>query len=574
MTVQSKIRTGASSHYPAEWHSIDWAKCYREVRGLQARIVKATREGKTGKVQSLQWVLTHSFSGKALAVRRVTENKGRRTPGVDGITWSTPEAKFQAILSLTRRGYRPQPLRRLLIPKRNGKLRPLGIPTMRDRAMQALYLFALEPLAETTADRRSFGFRPKRSTSDAIEQCFTVLSKKDSAQWILEGDIKGCFDNISHNWLLGHITVDRTILRKWLKAGYMENRQLFPTDSGTPQGGIISPTLANLALDGLEAELSSTFRVRRVRGKDISPKINYVRYADDFIITGTSKEILDNEVRPLVEAFMQNRGLTLSPEKTRITHINEGFDFLGQNIRKYDGKLLIKPSKTSISDLLSKVRLIVKGNKAIEQSKLIEMLNPLISGWANYHQHVVSKAIYAKVDHEIWCALWRWARRRHPQKGCTWVKRRYFRTQGSRNWIFAVKTAALYPDGKPVLISLRKAVDTRVIRHRKIRLEANAFDPQWETYFEERAGLKMQNTLKGRKKLTSLWSSQGGVCPVCKVRITSESGWHIHHLIRRTDGGENGNNNLVMVHPTCHRQIHANNLSIVKPVRESGSRKA
>lgn len=236
MTVQSKIRTGASSHYPAEWHSIDWARCYREVRGLQARIVKATREGKTGKVKSLQWVLTHSFSGKALAVRRVTENKGRRTPGVDDITWSTPEAKFQAILSLTRRGYRPQPLRRLLIPKRNGKLRPLGIPTMRDRAMQALYLFALEPVAETTADRRSFGFRPKRSTTDAIEQCFTVLSKKDSAQWILEGDIKGCFDNISHNWLLEHITVDRTILRKWLKAGYMENRQLFPTDSGTPQG--------------------------------------------------------------------------------------------------------------------------------------------------------------------------------------------------------------------------------------------------------------------------------------------------------------------------------------------------
>lgn len=192
---------------------------------------------------------------------------------------------------------------------------------MRDRAMQALYLFALEPVAETTADRRSFGFRPKRSTTDAIEQCFTVLSKKDSAQWILEGDIQGCFDNISHNWLLEHITVDRTILRKWLKACYMENRQFFPTDSGTPQGGIILPTLANLALDGLEAELSSAFKVRWTKGKNINHKINYVRYADDFIITGISREILDNEVRPLVEAFMQNRGLTLSPEKTRITHI-------------------------------------------------------------------------------------------------------------------------------------------------------------------------------------------------------------------------------------------------------------
>lgn len=227
MTTQEIACAGAPSHESVNWHSIDWAACHREVRRLQARIVKATREGKHGKVKALQWVLTHSFSGKALAVRRVTENQGKKTPGVDGITWSTPEAKSQAMLSLKRRGYSPQPLKRVYIPKANGKMRPLGIPTIKDRAMQALYLLALEPVAETKADRCSFGFRPERSTADAIEQCFTALARQISPQWILEGDIKGCFDNISHDWLLGHIPTDREILRKWLKAGYMEDRQLF-----------------------------------------------------------------------------------------------------------------------------------------------------------------------------------------------------------------------------------------------------------------------------------------------------------------------------------------------------------
>jgi RNA-directed DNA polymerase len=237
------------------------------VRRLQARIVEATREGRKSRVKALQWILTHSFNGKALAVKRVTENQGKKTPGVDGVTWSTPEAKSQAVLSLSRRGYQPKPLRRVYIPKAHGKMRPLGIPTLKDRAMQALYLLALEPVAETTADRHSFGFRPERSTADAIEQCFNALAKRCSPQWILEGDIKGCFDNISHEWLLTNTLMDRTILQKWLKAGYMENRQLFPTQAGTPQGGIISPTLANLVLDELEAKLKTACGIsRRING--------------------------------------------------------------------------------------------------------------------------------------------------------------------------------------------------------------------------------------------------------------------------------------------------------------------
>jgi RNA-directed DNA polymerase len=234
----------ASSGKADAWNQIAWLRCERQARRLQARIVKATREGRWGKVKALQRLLTCSFSGKALAVKRVTENQGKRTPGVDSASWTTPVAKLKAIGSLQRRGYKPLPLRRVYIPKANGKQRPLGIPTMKDRAMQALYLLALEPIAETTADPNSYGFRPERSTADALQQCFNVLCRGCSPQWVLEGDIKGCFDHISHDWMLRHVPTDKAALEKWLKAGYLENRTLFPTEAGTPQGGIISPTLA------------------------------------------------------------------------------------------------------------------------------------------------------------------------------------------------------------------------------------------------------------------------------------------------------------------------------------------
>jgi len=225
----------------ATWHGINWADVHRQVRRLQARIVKATQEGRHNKVKALQWLLTHSFSGRALAVKRVTENQGKNTPGVDKSTWKTPAAKIKAIASMKRRGYSPSPLRRVLIPKKNGKTRPLGIPTMKDRAMQALYLLALEPSAETLADPNSYGFRPKRSTADAGEQCFIVLAKKNAAEWVLEADIKGCFDNISHDWMINHVPTDKSILQKWLKAGYVFHNERFPTEAGTPQGGIITP---------------------------------------------------------------------------------------------------------------------------------------------------------------------------------------------------------------------------------------------------------------------------------------------------------------------------------------------
>ena len=353
------------------WESIDWNSCEMAVKKLQVRIVKALNEGRHGKVKALQWTLTHSFFAKALAIKRVTSNKGKRTSGVDHVVWATSNTKFQAICDLKRRGYQPQPLRRIHIKKKNGKLRPLGIPTMKDRAMQALYLMPLEPVAETTADKNSYGFRKERNTADAIDPCFIDLGKGSSAQWILEGDIKACFDHISHDWLLNHIPMDKLVLKKWLQCGFVFNKELFPTHEGTPQGGIISPTLANMALDGLEATLREKYKRRTVNGQTYFPKVTVVRYADDFIITGSTKEMLEQEILPIVREFLQARGLTLSEEKTKITHIDDGFDFLGFNIRKYKGTLLTKPSKESLKRFMTKVRDIIDFNKACKQESLI-----------------------------------------------------------------------------------------------------------------------------------------------------------------------------------------------------------
>ena len=452
------------------WDQINWDRCEKSVRKLQMRIAKAFREGKVAKTKYLQRLLTRSQAAKYLAVKRVTENKGKNTPGVDRVLWKTPEAKMKAVRTLKRRGYSALPLRRVYIPKANGKLRPLGIPTMKDRAMQALHAQALLPIAEETADPNSFGFRPYRSTADAIGQCFNALSRKTSASWVLEADITGCFDNLSHDWLLRHVPTDKALLRKWLTAGYFDQRQLHPTLKGTPQGGIVSPLAANIALDGLEDILNQEFSPK--------DKVNLVRYADDFVITGASKELLEKKVRPLVEEFLKERGLELSEEKTRVVHIADGFVFLGQEVRKYRGTLLITPSKKNVENFLSKVQNIIGKSKATRQDELINTLNPLIQGWANFHRHIVAKKTFGWIDYRLWQMLWRWARRRHPNKGIEWVKKKYFPQVGSSQWTF---TPA---DGKgPRLV---RASDTPIIRHVKIKSHAQPFDPKWTSYFEER----------------------------------------------------------------------------------------
>jgi len=539
--------TLACAPFDMTWNGISWIEVQRQVRRLQARIVKATQVGKHDKVKALQWLLTHSFSGKALAVKRVTENKGRNTPGVDKIIWKTPEAKINAVASMKRRGYSPLPLRRVLIPKKNGKTRPLGIPVMKCRAMQALHLLALEPVAETTADLNSYGFRPERSTADAGKQCFNSLVQKTSAEWVLEADIQGCFDKISHDWMIANIPTDKAVLKKWLKAGFVYQNELFPTESGTPQGGIISPALANMTLDGLESMLAEKFPNAKRTGR----KMNMVRYADDFIITGNSKEWLEHEVKPAVVEFLAERGLVLSPEKTKITHIREGFDFLGWNIRKYHDKLLMKPSKANVKAHLDKIREVINGNKTAKQANLIRLLNPVLRGWANYHSHVVAKETFGKVDTYVWSMLWQWAVRRHPNKGDRWVKKKYFKSRGNRTWVFAATEEK--EDGTQKDIILLKEFDTPIVRHIKIKADANPHDPQWEPYFESRWGKKMLRSSRGRRKLYWVWLRQDGLCSTCQEPISKNTLWDVRYIVKRTDGGTNAASNLRMHHLNCHR---------------------
>ena len=406
------------------------------------------------------------MSAKLLAVQRISSNRGRHTPGVDGVVLKTPKSKWQQAQKLGTKDYKPQPLRRTYIPKKNGKRRPLGIPTQADRAEQALELLALDPVSECLADPCSYGFRKGRSVHDAIARCFITLARPDQAKWIFEGDIRGCFDNLSHDWLVEHIPTDKGRLRAWLNAGFMERGGFHPTEAGTPQGGIISPVAANMALDGLEGRLKRFAR----------HKVHLVRYADDFIITGKSQALLADEVKPLVRDFLKERGLELAEEKTRIVYIDEGFDFLGFNLRKYHGKLLITPAKANIAAVKETVRALAKASLGLSQAALLHRLNPVIRGWAMFYRHVVSKDIFGDIDHAIWRTTWRWARRRHPTKSTAWLTRRYYTRQAGREWEFT--------DGMVVLVRMSSL---SIRRHTLLRGHANPYDPEWAAYFQRRS---------------------------------------------------------------------------------------
>lgn len=533
----------------AQWKNIDWHKAEREVNRLQIRIVKATQQKDYNAVKRLQYLLTHSFYAKALAVKRVVTNDGRKTPGVDGVLWNTPAKKMKAVLSLTDKGYRARPLRRVYIEKKDKKKkRPLGIPTMYDRAMQALYALALEPVAETTADGKSFGFRKGRCAQDACEYLFNALSRKHiSPKWVLEGDIKGCFDHISHQWLLDNIPTDKVMLCKWLESGFVFNRQLFPTEEGAPQGGIISPTLANMALDGLQAMLAENFKLRRTKMGYFNPMVNLVRYADDFIITCSDREILESQIKPAVSEFLQARGLTLSEEKTKITHIDEGFDFLGFNIRKYKGTLLIKPSKKNVKEFLAKIKSIVRKNQAIRQDKLIGLLNPVITGWGNYYKGCVAAKTFKNADAQIFYKLWAWALRRHRHKGKKWVYNRYFLSKKGRAWTFGTM---LKNNGKPFPYTLKylSDIDTKT-KPIKIRSKANPFDPEWRPYFEMRNRMKMLSSLKGKQGFLRMWEKQNQRCPLCGEIIDADKIWTIAEL------SDKSGKSKIIAHDRCSRTL-------------------
>ncbi|MBR6910429.1 MAG: group II intron reverse transcriptase/maturase [Candidatus Methanomethylophilaceae archaeon] len=446
-----------------EWQSLDWHSIEKQVSRMQTRISKATISNKHNDMERLSYLLTHSFYAKAWAVRTVCTNSGSKTPGVDGVLWLTDAQKMIAVKVLDPNHYKAQPLKRVMIPKKNGKMRPLGIPTMHDRAMQTLYQLALDPICEATSDPNSYGFRKGRCCQDAIEAIFKQMSRKNSPKIVLEGDIRGCYDHISHQWLMNNIPMDKGILRKFLKAGYVFEGGLFPTDEGTPQGGTISPTLANMTLNGMEPLVEEHF-----------PGAHLTRYADDFVVVVPNEEMA-HKVKELLTEFLAERGLELSLEKTLVTHIDDGFDFLGFNLRKYSGKMIIKPSKKSFQGIKEKLRSVILGyGKAVSQDELITRLNPAITGWCNYFNKVCSKKTFSALHNYLFLVLRQWAHRRHSRSNPNWVIGRYWHKVGVNEYVFSSDALKLV---SPKEIPIR--------RHIKVKALANPYIDK--EYFQARS---------------------------------------------------------------------------------------
>jgi RNA-directed DNA polymerase len=443
------------------------------------------------------------------------------------------------------------------------------MPCLKDRALQALSLLALAPLADTLAEPNSYGCRLERSTADAIDQCPRVWSLRTSAQGMFEGDIRAGFDSVLHDGLVAPIPLDTAILRQWLQAGFMDPHLLSPPDTGIPQGGVMAPVIMPLALTGLERHITSAFPTLQGTHRT---KGHVIRFAEDCIITGSAKGFLEQAGQPRVEQLLTERGLTLSREKTRVTPIEEGLDLLGTRVRKYRGKLLCTPAKQNVRRFLDTLRGSVKRHKHALTGTVIMPLHPVMRGWAQSHQHGASKRTCAKGDHQIFTLLWPWARRRHPRTSRHWIRDKYFRAEDGNNWVcFGHVT---HPQGTQQDVRLCRASSVPMRRHTKMKGEANPYDPQWEPYFAARLGVRMAHNRRGRRHLIRLGKAQDGRCAVCQQRITPWTGWHRPHLVWRTHGGSDRIENRVLLHPNCHAQVHSHGLTVVKPRPPRGVRKA
>jgi RNA-directed DNA polymerase len=538
-----------------DWKSVNWRKVNRQVSNLRQRLFWATQTGNLKKVCSLQKLMLRSYANTLLSVRRVTQvNKGRNTAGIDKRVVKTPAARGQLVEHLsTYQPWRAKPARRVYIPKTSDKLRPLGIPTIIDRCLQAKVKNALEPIWEARFEGSSYGFRPGRGCHDAIARIYNVTRSGNRKKWVVDADIKGCFDNIDHKFLLDTIgpIPGRELIRQWLKAGYMDKGVFHETEAGTPQGGVISPLLANIALHGMEETLGVTVNKQgRIRG----PRV-VVRYADDFVVFCESREDAE-QVVIILEEWVQKRGLSLSKEKTKIVHLTEGLNFLGFNIRHYKTpktrktgvKLLIKPSKESVKAIREKLRQEWFHTIGSNADAVIGRLNPLIRGWANYFRIGVAKKTFSTLDHWMFQRERRYASRSHPTKPWYWKNKRYWgkwNPHREDRWVFGDKHSGKY---------LLRFTWFAIERHVLVKGTDSPDNPMLRRYWRNRNKTQVKNLVPREQRIAK---NQDYVCEECNESLFNGEELHTHHVTPRKDGGGDSSHNLKLVHLYCHQQIHS-----------------
>jgi RNA-directed DNA polymerase len=554
-----------SQQLMVEWHKINWLKLERNVYKLQKRIYRASARGDVKAFRRLQKTLMKSWSARALAVRRVTQdNTGKKTAGVDGVKSLSPVARLNLVIKL-KLGTKVSPTRRVWIPKPGtDEKRPLGIPTMKDRALQALVKLALEPEWEARFEPNSYGFRPGRSCQDAIEAIFSAVRLK--TKYVLDADLAKCFDRIDQEALLRKLNTIPTIrrqVRAWLKAGVMDGSHMFPTSEGTPQGGVISPLLANIALHGMEERIKQYAETFPGNKENNRSGLSLIRYADDFVILHEDITVVQR-CKEIISEWLKGIGLELKPSKTRLAHTlieyeseKPGFNFLGFNIRQFsvgkyqsgkntNGKLLgfktiITPSKEKIKVHYEKITRIIDAHKSAPQEALIKNLNPNIRGWANFYARVVSKVAYSELDKLIYQKLNTWAKRRHPKKSGGWVAKRYWHTMKGENWVFATRKASL------ILTRLLTHADTPIVRHVKVKGESSPYDGNL-VYWSSRMG----NNPEMPKRVATLLKKQKGKCTHCGLFFLEDDVMEVDHIIPKSKGGKDEYKNLQLLHRHCH----------------------
>jgi RNA-directed DNA polymerase len=537
-----------------DWQCVNWRKAERTVRNLRQRIFRAAQQGDMRTVHALQKLMLRCYSNTLLSVRRVTQqNAGKHTPGVDKVVIKTPQARGRLVdLLSTTQPWRAQPARRVYIPKATGKLRPLGIPTVLDRCLQARVKNALEPFWEARFEETSYGFRPGRGCHDAMAKIYLLANSRGRKRWVVDADITGCFDHVSHTHILEAIGPFPAgeLIQQWLKAGYVDRGVFHDTLTGTGQGAVISPLLANVALHGLEQALG----IRRRKHGGITGPRALVRYADDFCVFCETKEDAQRVVETL-STWLATRGLTLSTEKTRIVHLEEGFDFLGFTIRQYPStrskagyQLRISPSKASIKALRTTLDALWKQHIGAPVSAVLRALNPVIRGWANYFRIAIASKVFSALDNWMFLKAVRWVNRPHPHKPNAWRRDRYWgqlNPHRSDHWVFGNKAVGAY---------LLKFKWFKIERHVIVRGTASPDDPALRAYWAERSRAVARGLTPSKRHIAA---RQQNRCPVCGESLFNGEELQTHHIVPRTRGGTDAYPNLTLVHYFCHQQLHA-----------------